>query len=394
MVKIYIGPNGYGKTTKLINEKDDLIKSGIPEKDILFLESEILLMDEVKDTKDESKTLEFIIQELFMNSSNYVNAKNSFENQIDQEIINNQALMNSILDDVLQINKSARTPGKDFICKNPKIAFKNLVKIDNADIKNKIGSGQRMQLILSIVKNSNSKKYIFMDEPEKYSHPSLLHLTAKMIRELDNQGKSIFIATHSPKLLSMLDLSFNNLFVINDSSHLPKKIDFEEILNSFSFKTLNQMGKKEQSFYNHTSLENNIKCIYYRNFIECLFAAKVYLCEGINDSLFIQRALKSENLFFDDYAIFQSYGKFLMPVFEKIFSSLGISTQVFFDEDSGKRIKNSPHDEVDTYLETLSHYKFVPDIESEIGFVGKKYDSVSFIAYLDSFAFRKGKYIK
>lgn len=64
MIEIYVGPNGYGKTTALVNKMKELINLGIPENEIIFLESEMLLMDEVKDTKDESKTMEFILQEL------------------------------------------------------------------------------------------------------------------------------------------------------------------------------------------------------------------------------------------------------------------------------------------------------------------------------------------
>ena len=41
MIKVYIGPNGYGKTTRLNEEKKALINSGIPEKEIIFLESEM-----------------------------------------------------------------------------------------------------------------------------------------------------------------------------------------------------------------------------------------------------------------------------------------------------------------------------------------------------------------
>ena len=84
----------------------------------------------------------------------------------------------------------------------------------------------------------------------------------------------------------------------------------------------------------------------------------------------------------------------MLPVFEKIFSSLNISTQVFFDEDSNIATLKNVHDEIDAYLEGLSHYKFVPNIENEIGFVGQKYDSIAFIAHLDSFTFLTGKYIK
>lgn len=64
MIYAVIGPNGFGKTTYLQKKEADLIAAGISENDILFLESEILLSDEVKDTKDDTKTMEYIIQNL------------------------------------------------------------------------------------------------------------------------------------------------------------------------------------------------------------------------------------------------------------------------------------------------------------------------------------------
>ena len=392
MITIYLGPNGYGKTRKLENEKKSLISSGVDEKDILFLESEILLMDEVKDTKDESKTMEFILQELLMNSSDYINAKMSFEKQIDIEILSHQSLMNDILNEILEINGNSISPDFNFIDKNNKISFKNLVKINTDELKKKTGSGQRMHLILNLIAKSNSKKYIFLDEPEKYSHPSLIHKTASLIRKLDFMGKNIYIATHSPKLISMIDVSFDNIFIINDSSHLAKPIDFDGAVKSLDFKNLASMGKKDRSFYDVTSLKKNIKDIYYKDFIECLFANKIYLCEGINDKFFILKALKNDNKFFDDYCIFQTFGKYSMPIFEKLFSSLGIKTEVIFDSDKKKDC--SLNDEINIYLENLNHYEFIPSIEEEIGYSGEKYNSVSFLSFLDVFEFESGKYIK
>lgn len=394
MICVYIGPNGYGKTTKLHDEKKKLVGSGIKENEILFLESEILLMDEVKDTKDESKTMEFILQELLMTSTSFSTAKSNFEKQISVEIRNNKAKMNSILSDILSLNGNVATPGVDFIDDNPKMAFKNLVKIDTNELKKKTGSGQRMQLILSLVAKSTTKKYIFLDEPEKYSHPSLLNRTAKLIKQLDLSGKTVYIATHSPKLISMLDIPFSNITIINDSSHNEKQVDFNRAVSSVSFSCINSMKKKEKSFYDAKLLEDNIKNSFYREFIECLFTSKIYLCEGINDKHFVLKALKDEGKYFDDYCVFVTYGKFTMPVFEKLFSNLGIVTEVFFDEDTNLRNESLIHQEIDDYLEKLNGYEFKPNIEDELGYGGEKYNVLDFIEHLDNLSLIKGKYLK
>ncbi len=52
-----------------------------------------------------------------------------------------------------------------------------------------------MQLLLMLASKS-SKDHIFLDEPEKYSHPSLLNGTAKAINDLGAAGKDDYIATH------------------------------------------------------------------------------------------------------------------------------------------------------------------------------------------------------
>ena len=95
-----------------------------------------------------------------------------------------------------------------------------------------MGSGQKMQLILALIKES-SKSYIFLDEPEKYSHPSLLHKTAKLIEEI-SKTKTVYMATHSPKLLSMIDLDISRIFIFNDNSYTPKVIDFVKVCNKYS----------------------------------------------------------------------------------------------------------------------------------------------------------------
>ena len=58
---ILIGPNGYGKTTRLEEIKKGLATNG---KSVFSIPSEILLLDEIKDTKDTSQTMEYLLTEL------------------------------------------------------------------------------------------------------------------------------------------------------------------------------------------------------------------------------------------------------------------------------------------------------------------------------------------
>ena len=389
MIKAYIGPNGYGKTTKL-NETIKMLKnSGISEADILFLESEILLSDEVKDSKDETKTMEYILSEL-LETPNIITLKSQLQTEINNTIGANQANVNSIIDSILNINGQTRT--KNFISPNSKgLKYKQVVTIDNKEFLDKTGSGQRMQLLWSWVKNSN-KKYIFLDEPEKYSHPSLLNVTAKLIMDLSKLGKDIYIATHSPKLLSMLNLELQNIYVINDSTHYCKNIDISGTISELkTILPVANFTNKYSNYYETITCSEIIKTIHYKDFLECLFSNRVYLCEGVNDKLFLFKYLQDNGEFFDDYVIMSTFGKYPMPLFLNLFKKLGIHVSCVFDEDD--ETKNY-HKITNDYISSnaSSFYKFNTTIESELGYTDDKNDSMKFYDYISGKTFLKTTY--
>lgn len=381
MIKIFIGPNGYGKTTKLQSIKDQLELEG--HNDTILLESEILLLDEVKDTVDTSKTMEFIIDNLFNSSESLQEAKNNYENEVDRAVESNILYMNTIIDEILSHNQQTRSG--NFISKTVKKEYKKLVKINTSDVKNKIGSGQRMFLILKLVSKFNSKNNIFLDEPEKYSHPSLLHKTAEIINDLSARGKNVYIATHSPKLVSMLRFDLDDIVILNDPNYLEKSLNLNAVLNQYSAHaiTLNSPRlSKSLSYFNITDFKNNIKNFHLHEFIDCLFSKKIYIVEGVNDVLFIKKLLQQNNNFYEDYSIFQTYGKHHMILFAKIFLDLGIEVKVFFDEDNNQLPYNLSSNQL---LSSFIHYKFSADIENEIGYTGQKANTVEFMQYLDSY---------
>ena len=238
-ITIVIGPNGFGKTTYLNDEAKRQEAAG---RSTLFLPSEIKLLDEVRDTVDTSQTMEFLLSEI-IETPDFAAKRKSLFDEADKLIAANVGTMNRIVEDILSLNGSSL--GKDFISSNPKRTIKNLVSIAQDDVKKKMGSGQRMQLLLKLVSQS-SKECIFLDEPEKYSHPSLLNGTAKAINELVAQGKSVFIATHSPKLVSMIELQLSDISVINDASHSPKSIPFQDAVSEAA--AILAVGSMENKF--------------------------------------------------------------------------------------------------------------------------------------------------
>ena len=154
MLEVYIGPNGYGKTKRLESIKQNLITSGVNSNEILFLESELLLMDEVKDTKDSTKTMEYILTEL-LSTQAIETARQCFESSIDSEIMNNIPRMNTILDNVLMLNGQTRNQNKNFIDVRPTKEYKKLVTINSDDIKNKMGK-KGQYLVSTFFKNMSN----------------------------------------------------------------------------------------------------------------------------------------------------------------------------------------------------------------------------------------------
>lgn len=379
-ITVVIGPNGFGKTTFL---NDEAKRQEAANRTVMFLPSEIKLLDEVKDTVDTSQTMEYLLSEI-IETPDYVAMRNSLFDEADKLIAANVGDMNDMVEDILSLNGSKL--GKDFISPNPKRTVKHLVSIAQDDIKKKMGSGQRMQLLLKLVSRS-SKECIFLDEPEKYSHPSLLHGTAKAINELVAGGKSVFIATHSPKLVSMLEISLSDIRVINDPTHQPKSIPFDAaVVEASKLLAVGSMENKFKRYY--ASGSSLIECIQKRHnrfFIEALFAKKVYLCEGANDELFINASLQANGGYYDDYCVFKVWGKTNLIVFEKLFTMLDIPVTILFDVDDESRPKHkTTNDAIRKLASECSIVEFAPNVEEANGYPeSKKNDALGFIDHLE-----------
>lgn len=394
---IFIGPNGYGKTKKLETEKEK-IENNNPNETI-FLPSEILLEDELKDSEN-SKSMEYFLEEIFFNPPTV----NELKTQIQQEVNNNISILkdeiNNIVDDILKLNESTRQNEKDFITPSSKgIEYKKLLAIDKSVFK-LIGSGQKMLLLLEFVLHSN-KRFIFLDEPEKYMQPSLLKILGEKIRNLISQNKNVYISTHSPKLLSFLEFNLDSINLLNKKNGICKKIDLNEILNTINSKIniVKNIPDKYKKYFNLEDLKRSILEIHEYNFYDALFSRKVILCEGINDKLFIEKVLRDNNKQFEDYVIFPTFGKPNIPIFLEIFNSLGIEVQFYFDVDSNTSDmqKNEWNNKINDYFYKNYHdkcYGFTPNIEKELDFNGKKkHDVLEFINHLDKFSFANSKYL-
>ncbi|CAM2753749.1 ATP-dependent nuclease [Erysipelothrix tonsillarum] len=340
-IEVYIGPNGFGKTTKLNTLIDDLINNGISEREIFYMPAEIYLDDEIKETDTSttrSKTMEFLLTDIL--DTDKINAEfEKTKKMYEQEIEKNSNRVNGAFDEVAKLNGNEIT--SDIIEINKKISVTKPIQINSKEFKAKIGSGQKYYFFLQLLKESN-KKYIFIDEPEQYSHPTLLNKIAKVINSLVESGKSVYIASHSPRLLSMLNLEISDIKIINDHTHKAKTISISnniEKLDKTFEKVKGSWPEVHRNYYEEIHLRKYIKEYYYKDFLEALFTKNVILCEGNSDKVFINKVLSKADKLFEDYHIFMTNGKFNMPIFVEIFLALEINTYLFYDDDTNL-IKN------------------------------------------------------
>ncbi len=378
MLRIFIGPNGYGKTYELQRIKEELLSEDKTRTDFIMLGSELVFADEMKDTVNSSFIMDYIITELLIDSE-LIDIQKKFEEKLDSIINDNVSFYNETMDETLKLNSHSRT--KDVIAPQKNREYKKLIKINSEDLKSSMGSGQKLHFLLKLIEKSN-KKYVFLDEPENHSHPSLLHITAKLINDL-SKTRDVFIATHSPELISMLDVNFDELYVFNDINYNgPKKIDFNLAVNSLPKNvSIENLNGKSKTYYDVEKLKMNILEIHRKEFMRSLFSKKVYIVEGINDELFLKKLLSKFNKQYEQYSVFQCYGKPHFLPFLTIFKNLDIDVVLLFDED---KITDKINVSINNKLEENKHYKFCEYLEHELGYNGKN-NTPDFLAFLDDY---------
>ena len=379
MLKIFIGPNGYGKTYELERIKKSLFDEDNDRKDVIMLGSELVFADEMKDTVNNSFLMDYIITELLVDDE-LTSIQKQFENKLDTLIKDNSDMYNELMDETLNLNSHKRT--KDVIAPQKTREYKKLVKINADDLKASMGSGQKLHFLLRLIEKIN-KQFILLDEPENHSHPSMLNITANLINKL-SETKDVHIATHSPELLNMLNIDFDNLYIFNDFEYKgPKIINFKKAANSLpSTINIENLYSNSKTYYNEVKLKNNILEIHKKKFMNALFSTKVYIVEGINDQLFLKKVLNKAGKQFEQYSIFPCYGKPHYFSFIEIFKDLGIDVVLLFDEDKSSDETNN---KINTELQKNKYYMFSEILEKEIGYNGDKGNLSKFLDYLTNY---------
>ena len=107
MLKIFIGPNGFGKTYELEKIKKSLFEEDNNRKDVIMLGSELVFADEMKDTVNSSFLMDYIITELLVDDE-LTNIQKQFETKLDTLIKDNVDMYNELMDETLVLNSTKR----------------------------------------------------------------------------------------------------------------------------------------------------------------------------------------------------------------------------------------------------------------------------------------------
>ncbi len=161
-------------------------------------------------------------------------------------------------------------------------------------------------------------KIYLIDEPEAFLHPPQAKIMGRMIAELTQGDKQVFISTHSEQLIhGLLDAAPDRVKIVRMTREKKKNSVF--ILNANTIERV----------WNDPILK-------YSNILQGLFFKNVVLCESDSDCRFysiINDFLQKEKGNYADTFFTYSGGKQRIPVVMKALSSLGVDTKVIVDID-------------------------------------------------------------
>ncbi|QBQ07846.1 hypothetical protein SGLAD_v1c06470 [Spiroplasma gladiatoris] len=388
-LKLFIGPNGYGKTyhlNKLYNEMKGF-------KNSILIPSEIVYKNETKDTVDSSLTLSILIEDIIM--PNCIQEREAFEKKVDKIVIENIDNLNTT---VQEISKAMDIKyDKDVIGISKSKVYKKLLKINNNFIDNVMGSGHGSLYILKLL-NISSKEEIFIDEPEKFCHPSLFVEIVNEINKLLQKGKNVYLVSHSPELIKLLDWNYEDIFifneiVLNDKGERVqnnfKKLELNKIIEDKEFKKISSLlvdnGKKEAEIIGRYMNDLNKLKTYFKirrnDFIDILFSNKIYLVEGIFDKIFLEAKLDQSKK--TEKIIITTFSKWVMPIYISIVNQIknhkSSFLNVMFDSDSDSNLNKFINEYIK--INCNEYIEFQPNIEKHLNLSIDKHDVNEFYEF-------------
>lgn len=254
--------------------------------------------------------------------------------------------------------------GKDNQNFETECATKNSLKIRNyiLNLKNKIptkykslGSKKLLNILDYLLSyNLNNVDYIFFDEPENSLDDENLKNIKMIFDVLQDNSKHIIMVTHSPRLLELMSISIDDIYIktglFKEIRHIKKKDLLEKLkqygedvskLNSF-----NQLPRQKRLFFENNNELSNL----YLNtlltsfeFYKTLFYSSVIIVEGQTE-LFITKYLSNNIPVTNNY--FVANGKFRIGFLIDLFTMTANQVTCFIDSD----IKDEGQASISAYL--------------------------------------------
>lgn len=257
------------------------------------------------------------------------------------------------------------------------IEFCTDIKSKLSEIINKSQGQKKLENIMDIFLsyNFNNIDMVLFDEPENFLDEEYLRIVSMLISKLIELNFRVRISTHNSSLLSILDVSINNVVLCENRKMIQvTKKEIQELFidNSNGFNLIMQeenvnmdssIKYKLNLHDNPVAFENYINCnLSAIEFYSCLFHKTILIVEGISD----QEALKSIKEKFDNsLCIYSANGKVWIPFYTKLFQMYKKDVIALIDVDDNNKIYAMA---LTKYLRTIDGISLVehdPDMETE-----------------------------
>ena len=197
-------------------------------------------------------------------------------------------------------------------------------------------------MIENILKNKKSTKYkwLLLDEPESYLHPSLYPLIARTLNKISGYGIKVIIATHSSEILKYFIDDLSEIVRMKNGKMDPLNTDdyYSDIIKNVSIYTDNSLMmdsfkkiKDKSNLYFQSIIKEDI--------IKSVFSDITILGEGVAEEEIFKLFIKKYPEFYYENNIntVVTYGKCFLPWYVLIYKAIGIKTLAIYDCDENKQ---------------------------------------------------------
>lgn len=237
------------------------------------------------------------------------------------------------------------------------------------------GTGHKMYYILNLVcellklhlaENPGKNVILLVDEPEKYSHPSLTIKTAKRLRELASSNFKILVSTHSPIFTKYFVTDISEVYLLKNRDELVvNDIDdlSDDIYNLYSTDVKSRFESMKKLVQSKRTISNYINKVILSRIVESLFTDLVVISEGFAEQVLLDYIVLNSNLTFD-FSVLTCSGKGLFPMYMTIMEKYHIPYFSLFDSDSSNP-RVDVHKEYNNFImdKSSGYYTFPEDIE-------------------------------